>query len=70
MYDLHHPLDLLGRDRSGATLFPQQVHYVGGELIAGLKRITKTTVRISLCAPRWKRAEHRKDDIYLRDAIN
>lgn len=49
MDDLHHPLDLLGRDRSGATLFPQEVHYVRGELIAGLKRITKTTVRISLC---------------------
>ena len=38
MNDLHHALDFLGCDGPGARLFPQQIHDVGGELIAGLRR--------------------------------
>lgn len=34
--DAHHPLDLLGRDGPGPALLPQQVHHVGGELVARL----------------------------------
>lgn len=34
--DAHHPLDLLGRDGPGPALLAQQVHHVGGELIACL----------------------------------
>ena len=34
--DLHHPLDLLGRDGPRPRLLPQQVHDVRGELGAGL----------------------------------
>ena len=34
--NLNHPLYLLGCDGSGPALLPQQVHHVGGELVAGL----------------------------------
>ena len=34
--DLDHALDLFGGDGPGATLFPQQVHDVGGEFVASL----------------------------------
>ena len=34
--DLDHALDLFGGDGPGATLFPQQVHDVGGEFVAAL----------------------------------
>ncbi len=34
--DGHHALDLFGRDRPCAGLFPQQVHHVIGELTASL----------------------------------
>ena len=36
--DAHHALDLLGRDGPRARLFPQQVHHMGGELVARLPR--------------------------------
>jgi len=35
---LDHSFDFLRRDRPGATLFPQQVHHVGGKFVTGLKR--------------------------------
>lgn len=35
--DVHHALDLLGRDGPRPALLPQQVHHVRGELAAGLK---------------------------------
>lgn len=41
MDNLDHPFDFFRRDRPGATLFPQQVHYVSGEFVTGLKQ-TKT----------------------------
>lgn len=41
MDNLDHPFDFLRRDWPGATLFPQQVHYVSGEFVTGLKQ-TKT----------------------------
>jgi len=34
---LDHSFDFLRRDRPGATLFPQQVHHVGGKFVTGLK---------------------------------
>lgn len=34
--DPHHALDFFGRDGPRAGLFPQQVHHVSGEFIAGL----------------------------------
>ena len=36
--DVDHPVDLLGCDGSGPGLLPQQVHHVGRELFAALKR--------------------------------
>lgn len=41
--DLYHPFDFLGRDGPRATLFPQEVHDMGGEFVAGLwiKEATK-----------------------------
>lgn len=41
MDNLDHPFNFLRRDRPGAALFPQQVHYVSGEFVTGLKQ-TKT----------------------------
>lgn len=38
MNNLDHPFDFLRRDRPGATLFPQQVHYVSGEFVTGLEQ--------------------------------
>lgn len=38
MDNLDHPFDFLRRDRPGATLFPQQVHYVSREFVTGLKQ--------------------------------
>lgn len=35
--NLDHPFDFLRRDRPSTTLFPQQVHYVSGEFVTGLK---------------------------------
>lgn len=34
--DLDHSFNFLGRNRSGATLFPQQIHNVGRKLVTGL----------------------------------
>ena len=34
--DLHHPLNLLGGDWPGAGLLPEQIHDMGGELVAAL----------------------------------
>lgn len=39
MDNLDHSFDFLRRDWPGATLFPQQVHYVGGEFVTGLEQI-------------------------------
>lgn len=36
--NLDHPFNFLRRDRPGATLLPQQVHYVSGEFVTGLKQ--------------------------------
>ena len=36
MDDLNHTFNFLGCDGSGSGLLPQQVHHVGGELVAGL----------------------------------
>lgn len=36
--NLNHPFDFLWRDRPGATLLPQQVHYVSGEFVTSLKQ--------------------------------
>lgn len=41
MDNLDHPFDFLRRDRPGTALFPQQVHYVSGKFVTGLKQ-TKT----------------------------
>lgn len=38
--DVHHPLDFFWRNRPCSALLPKQVHNVGGELAAGLKRHT------------------------------
>lgn len=38
MNNLNHPFDFLRRDRPGATLLPQQVHYVSGEFVTSLKQ--------------------------------
>lgn len=38
MNNLDHSFDFFRCDWPGATLFSQQVHYVGGEFIAGLKQ--------------------------------
>lgn len=35
--NLDHPFDFLRRYWPGATLFPQQVHYVSGEFVTCLK---------------------------------
>ena len=35
--DVHHALDLFGRNWPRARLLPQQVHHVGGELVACLE---------------------------------
>ena len=36
MDDADHALDLFGRDGSCSRLLPQQVHHMGGELVARL----------------------------------
>lgn len=38
MYNLDHSFDFFRCDWPGATLFSQQVHYVGSKFIAGLKQ--------------------------------
>lgn len=43
MDNLDHSFDFLWRDWPGATLFPQQVHYVGGEFVTGLEQIRSKT---------------------------
>ena len=35
--DVHHALDLFGRNWPRARLLPQQVHHVGGELVTCLE---------------------------------
>ena len=50
--DAHHALDLLGRDGPRARLFPQQVHHMGGELVARLQRGSeehKQSPRFAVC---------------------
>lgn len=42
MDNLHHPFDFLRRDRPRAALFPQEIHYVRGELVTGLKQRTES----------------------------
>jgi len=41
---LDHSFDFLRRDRPGATLFPQQVHHVGGKFVTGLKDEDKASL--------------------------
>lgn len=46
--DVHHALDLLGRNRPRARLLPQQVHHVGGELVTRLWRGHTRTGNVSM----------------------
>ena len=55
MYDLNHALNFLGRDGSGSGLLPEQVHHVGGELVAGLVVLLQLLV--------VDRPEHRGQEI-------